>query len=744
MLLSGNGLEAARRIEFGRQPAFGVYVRLASLAALCVAAATIIHAAQAPPPEPPRFRVGVDAIRLDVVVTDEDGNLVTDLTAEDFEVRQDGKLQEITLARYVPVDVAPSPALDSRALATTTAAPVTGGRRLARGDVQRTIVIVVDDLGIAWENMEPTRKALRKFVAEHVQPTDLVALVKTSINAGIAQQLTLDRRVLNAAIEQVKWLGFSRRGITSFNALNAALPTSSGTPGPGVGANFGFDRSDPTDLGRVDQLREEMSSAGTLGMLQMAIRGVRELPGRKAVVFISEGFPLIERDPDGTYQPAFLVHDRLERVVDLAMRMGVVLYTLDPRGLVTGGLNAEDNTSFMPGPDVTPAANERRRFLFETQESLRFLAEQTGGRVIINNNDLVLGLKRISDDMRGYYVIGYTPPDDTFAPRGKTPRFHPVSVKVKRPGLRVRTRKGFLGVSDPERTPPPDTPRQALLDAALSPFAVSDIPVRATLIPGYDARGTPSVRALLHIDPRGLTFTADDSGRRVATAEVFGMLFDQLGAPTTGRTAQFTVDLDPRADLATLDAGIVYSLVVPVAKPGGYQARFSVRDATTGALGAAGEFVDIADVKKGHFALSGVVLGEEVRDAAADTGDATLSRDSDPALRIFNQGARLVYSYEIYNANVPVETRVVVWRDGKPFFSAPPSTIVAPTKKQPARVAGGIKLGEKMPPGDYVFQVTATTRGPGKAKPKTASRWTSFEVRSRQQSPMEGAASAAP
>lgn len=352
--------------------------------------------------------------------------------------------------------------------------------------------------------------------------------------------------------------------------------------------------------------------------------------------------------------------------------------------------------------------------------------------MVVNNNDLVLGLRRISDDMRGYYVIGYTPPDDTFAPRGKTPRFHPVSVKVNRRGLRVRTRKGFLGVSDPERTPPPDTPQQALLDAAMSPFAVSDIPVRATLIPGYDAKGAPLVRALLHIDPRALTFAADDGGRRVAKAEVFGMLFDQLGAPTTGRTAQFTVGLDGETDVATLEAGVVYSLVVPVAKPGGYQARFSVRDATSGALGAAGEFVEVADVKKGQFTLSGVVLGEEVRDATAPaTGDATLSRDSNPALRVFGPGARLVYSYEVCNAAVPVETRVVVWRDGKPFFSAPPSTIVPPLKKQPVKAAGGIKLGEKMPPGDYVFQVTATTRGPGRAKLKTATRWTSFEVRTR-------------
>ncbi len=116
--------------------------------------------------------------------------------------------------------------------------------------------------------------------------------------------------------------------------------------------------------------------------------------------------------------------------------------------------------------------------------------------------------------------------------------------------------------------------------------------------------------------------------------------------------------------------------------------------------------------------------------ATPEIDNATLGQVSSPALRVFEPGTRLVYSYEIYNATVPVETRVVVWRDGKPFFSAPPSTLVPPLKKQPVKAAGGIKLGERMPPGDYVFQVTATTRGPGRAKPRTASRWTSFEVRS--------------
>jgi hypothetical protein len=170
--------------------------------------------------------------------------------------------------------------------------------------------------------------------------------------------------------------------------------------------------------------------------------------------------------------------------------------------------------------------------------------------------------------------------------------------------------------------------------------------------------------------------------------------------------------------------------MVPVKRPGGVQVRFAVRDAASGALGAAAEFVDIPEMEKGTLALSGVVLGEESQSALTPDDDmAAVARISSPALRVFNPGARLVYTYEIYNAVAPVDTRVTIWRNGRPFFSAPPATLTPLPKPQPTKAAGGIQLGDRMPPGDYVFQVSAVTKTTGRAKPKTTTRWTSFEVR---------------
>ena len=699
-----------------------------------LAASGLTTGAQAPaqPPDPPRFRVGVDAVRIDAVVTDKDGNLVTDLTAGDFELRQDGEVQAITVAHYVAVDAPqPRPArLASTNLPGAMTAPVVSSGRLTRAKVQRTMVLVVDDLGIAWENMEATRKALRKFVDEEVQDGDLVALIRTGSSWGALQQLTTDRNILNAAIDQVRWTAHSRRGVGSFRALNAWLPTS----GPGMG-NIGFTNPDPQDFGNLDDLRESMSSSGTMSTLTNTVLGIKDLPGRKSVVLISEGFVITEHRDDlnrPTFHPDSRVRRALDRLLDQALRTGTVIYALDPRGLQTAGMTSEDNAKSLGAATIAEEGISRKQFLLETQDTLAYLAEETGGMAVLNTNDLARGLKRISDDQRGYYVIGYTPPDDTFAAPGKTPRQHRIAVRVKRPGLKVRTRKGFLGVSDVDRVAGPFTPEQELREAALSPFGASDIPVRATLLPGLDTSGQASVRALLHIDARALTFTPGPDGRRIATADVASVVFDESGQPSVGRSARFTVAKGQESTDESLEAGVIYSMMVPVKRPGGVQVRFAVRDAASGALGAAGEFVEIPELKKGTLALSGVVLGEESQSALTPDDDtAAVARISSPALRVFNPGARLVYTYEIYNASVPVDTRVTVWRNGRPFFSAPPSTLAASPKARPMKAAGGIKLGDRMPPGDYVFQVSAITRPAGRAKPKTATRWTSFEVRAQ-------------
>src|SRR5216683_1398648 len=155
--------------------------RVSMIVAACMAGA--VAASQAPS-EPPRFRVAVDVVSIDAVVTDRKGEVVRDLTAADFEVFQDGKRQKVTFAQFVPVITVAAPA--ARAIGSSavpapaaTAAPRVSTPPITREQVRRTIVLVVDDLGLSVEGMNNTRRALRGFVDTGLLPTDLVAIVRT-------------------------------------------------------------------------------------------------------------------------------------------------------------------------------------------------------------------------------------------------------------------------------------------------------------------------------------------------------------------------------------------------------------------------------------------------------------------------------------------------------------------------------------------------------------------------------------
>src|SRR6266851_3174582 len=219
-------------------------------------------------------------------------------------------------------------------------------------------------------------------------------------------------------------------------------------------------------------------------------------------------------------------------------------------------------------------------------------------------HDLSRGLGRITDDVRAYYVIGYTPEDGTFALPGKKPSSHKISITVRRAGLRVKTRKEFLGVSDPKETVGPTTPAQQLVHAATSPFAATDITLRATTLPGYSLEHGAFVRTLVHIDARALTFVDGEGGKKTASADVLGMVFDQAGTEVAHLSTGFSVALTSDAADESLRDGLAYTLRIPIRRAGAYQVRFAIRDQHSGALGSAGEFVEVGDMAGGAFVLS--------------------------------------------------------------------------------------------------------------------------------------------
>ena len=691
-----------------------------------------------PPVEPPTFRASANLLTIDVVVTDKDGRHVTDLTTEDFEVTHSGRKQQLQHALYVTVgrpDVAsplPPPVAQAGSGEVGPEPRVPGAlTRALASDVRRptrTIAIVVDDLGLSWESTAEVRRALRRYVETQVEPGDLVAIVRTGSGIGALQQFTSDRRLLSLAVDRVRWNGLSRKAITAFSPVEPNGPVGD------VDAAVG-------------PLRDQMMAVGSLGAIEFVTRGMRQLPGRKSIVLFTESFGDIFGDRVESGQ----IWRALSRMLDRANRAGVVVYTVDPRGLQTGGLTAEDNPQIRewgpPGASlganaprvVREAAGDRRRELMDTHEALAFVASQTGGLFFGNSNDLNLGIRKALEDQRSYYLLGYSAPEGAVTTGWEQNR---IKVRVKRPGLRVRARQGFFGPAE-ANADRDELMADPLLLAAMSPFGGGAINLRLTSLFGHDAASGPYVRSLLFIDPNGLTFSRGPDGRHHARAEVLQAAVGDNGEVLGNWRRTITLQLTDEQLEDARKHGVVYSTRMSVKKPGAYQVRAAVQDVATTRVGSASQFLEVPEVGKGRLALSGILLQAKGGEAtAAETAASelqlteTVATEPDvlgrPTLRIFRPGSEVVYAYEVYDglgekAAQALDMSTALIRDGRVVYQSPAEPVRARQAETPVRVipiAGLLTVGNDVPPGPYTLEVSV-----GAGSKRRATQWVDLEVR---------------
>ncbi len=723
---------------------------VAAAAALVLLGGRAILISQEPqaPLDGPTFRVGTRLATIDAVVVDRDGKHVTDLTPDDFEVVERGKSQAVRQALYVQVigpDGRPVPALAAAAAPSPPAATTTpdrprllaGARGLAAADrTGRVIAIVVDDLGLSFESTAAVRTMLARYVETSIAPGDLVAIIRTAGGVGTLQQFTTDRRLLHAAIDRVRWSLQSRSGVGAFEAV---VPESSTALVSGAGQS-------------IEALRTELATAGTLGALEYVLRGIEALPGRKSVVFVSEGFDLNVKDAK-----LKRTWSAFTRVMDRANRAGVVVYSMDARGLQTAGMTAEDDPQTqrmsMPGRttdtgggairDVVVGAGKRRMDDLRTsQEALIYLAQQTGGFAVLNTNDLIAGLGRVIDDTRGYYLLGF----DTSIPANDPWDPNDVHIRVKRPGLTVRARRGLFGPADKDR-PRDALPTDTLIAATLSPFATGAIDVRLTTLFAHDKKEGSYVRSLFFIDPAGLTFVDGVDGKHEADLSLLLLAIGDNGQTMGQARRHLQLRLDETEYALLRQRGLLYSARLGVAEPGGYQIRAAVQDDRSKAIGTSAQFVEVPKVGQNRVALSGVVMMDVATVEGAKPGDAApataIGTDAigdgvlgEPAIKIFRPGSEVAYTFEIYDGRGKREegfsTRATLLRDGKPFYTTQPAPVgAAPKDAKPVGavpVGGTLSLGRGLPRGTYTLQVSVGPRS-GNARDRQASQWVDFEVR---------------
>ncbi|HWW74902.1 MAG TPA: VWA domain-containing protein, partial [Pyrinomonadaceae bacterium] len=677
-------------------PAFGLMLSLLA-PAVSQQPADSPQQRQGAPDEDEVVKISTNLVQIDAVVTGGDGRQVTDLEASDFEILEDGRPQQITNFSYVSL-AGPAPAAPP--------APPTRKERnyippppaaLRPEQVRRTIALVVDDLGLSFESTVYVRQALRKFIDERLQPNDLAAVILTSAGSGSLQQFTADKRRLYAAVERVRWYPVGRGGLNALKSidldpLDRVKIQAEGTLGSG-GGDLGADTSGSNS--DVEAFREDTLSIGTLGAIKYVVQGMRELPGRKSVLLLSDGLKVFNpakrgENSNGRTTAGRQARDRdvngmaesLRRLTDLANRASVVIYALDARGLQTLGFNANDDALYLTDAQVRSRLAGRGDEFIAAQDGLNYLARQTGGFFIHDANDLARGIGKIYDDQRGFYLIGYRPDESTFDRATGARRWNRLAVRVKRPGLTVRTRTGFYGVTDAELRPAPRADGQQLRVALESPFSVADLPLRLTSLFFEEPGGGAFMRNLIHIDGHGLTFADEPNGWHKVSFELLAVTFGAGGeaADTYGRAETMRV-----SEVAYRQArahGLIYTLDMPVQKAGAYQLRIAVRDAASGRVGSASQFVEVPDLGKNRLALSGVaVTGYAPKQGGTGAADSAVASDepdpqSGPAVRRMRPGMTLQYAYLIYNAKTDQRThtqrlltQVRLYREGELLYA---------------------------------------------------------------------------
>ncbi|HEX7724039.1 MAG TPA: VWA domain-containing protein [Pyrinomonadaceae bacterium] len=669
-------------------------------------------------------KITTNLVQVDAVVT-KDGKQVTDLKPEDFQVFEDGKPQTITDFSYVSnVPTIPSNVTATPAAKDKNAAPVVPSA-VRPHDVRRTIALVIDDLGMSFQSVSFARSQARKFVNEQLQPNDLVAIIHTSGEVGALQQFTTDPRMIYNAIDRLRWYPCSRAGINVFGPIGS--PTT------------------PPEL----PCGSSRNINGTLQVLRFIVEGMRDLPGRKSLVLMSDQLPVETQDPaTTTLTPGDgdLADDRrnyrgqLKKVAELAIRASVVIYAVDTRGLAYTGITVADDfrgtSPRVTARDITNTINStlsaRSMAMIAGREGSDLIARQTGGFMIRNSNDF--GLKKIAEDQNGYYLIGYRPPDETF-----NRKFHHLKVTVKRRGLVVRTREGFFGVGEESEKPVELTAGDQLKKALLSPFGANDITVRlTTMFTNFDNGSL--LRSLLFIKAQDLVFVDEPDGGHKATFDLGIILFGENGRVADQQSRLITLRLHNDTYQSALHSGIVYSLDTPLKQAGAFQFRIALRDQGSSRIGSAGQFIQIPNVADGRLALSGLVVLKDIPDkpesASPNQQDAQDAISSGPAVRQFRQSDKLIFAYSIYNAQPDAATHLPqltaqtrIFRDGKPVFTGTPAAIEVAPQSDLKRVpsVGRLQLGTEFPPGEYVLQIMVTDKL-AKEKQQIASQWIDFEV----------------
>ena len=539
------------------------------------------QAPQTPPTEPPpvTFRVEVDYVEVDALIADAQGNLVSDLRAEDFEVLEDGKPQKISAFSLVniPIERAPRPLFATR--------PVEMDVQTNDHVEGRIYLLVLDDVHTDFTRTPRVVAAARRFIEENFGTNDLAAVVFTGRGED-AQDFTNDQRLLIRAIE--KFNGRKLQSATLNRIQGARVDPNTSTLGPG---------DDADQQERAFRARNAMNTVRRLSEFMAGVRG-----RRKAMLLVGEGIDYDIYEAVGLLgSTASSVLLDTHEAIAAATRGNVSIYAIDPRGLITGAEDLIQTSSTFPGAGLRNMQEELRL----SQDSLRVLAANTGGFAAVNRNDLDGAFDRIVRENSSYYVLGFY--SDNARRSG---RYRKLEVRVKRPGLRVvRSRNGYYearGRRPNAPAPPgPNAMPAALTETLASPLPVAGVPMKVFAAAYKGVAPNAAIALALEVDANALNFVEKD-GLFVEQLDLAYTTTDSRSKVIPGERNSVNLTLKPDTYERAKAGGFRVITQLNLA-PGRYQVRVAASN-RTGKAGSVLYDLDVPDFYKSNFVMSGVSI----------------------------------------------------------------------------------------------------------------------------------------
>lgn len=549
-----------------------------TVAILVAALGATVAAQQQPPPadQPPvTFRVEVNYVEVDAFVTDAQGTPVTDLTASDFEILEDGKPQKVSAFSLVniPIERAERPLFAGKPIEPD----VQTNERLEG----RIYLLVLDDIHTDFTRSPRVKAAARRFIEQNFGTNDLAAVVYTG-RADASQDFTNNPRLLIQAIE--KFNGRKLRSATIQRIEGARSNPETGALAPG---------DDIEQMDRAFRARSVMNNVRKLAEFMAGVRG-----RRKAMLLIGEGIDYNIFEATGVLgSTASAVLLDTQDAIASATRGNVSIYAIDPRGLVVGDEDLITQSSTIGDADGRAMQSELRL----SQDSLRVLASSTGGFAAVNRNDLDGAFDRIVAENSSYYMFGYYSTNER-----RDGRFRKIEVRVKRPGLRVRNRNGYFEARGRRPNPtPPTKVSPALAEAIGSPLPVNGVPLKVFAAPYKGTAPNAAVAYVAEVDVNNFEFLEKD-GTFSETLELINSATDSKGKVFPGERQLVNLNLKPDTLARAKSRG--FRLVNQVSLPPG---RYQLRIAAATRGGRAGSVLydlEVPDFAKEKFVMSGVSL----------------------------------------------------------------------------------------------------------------------------------------